>query len=111
MDQIGEGALQTLLLGLALLRVRSTPVSAPKGTVRTDIIGTTALGMTETRIGLGMNLQTVSQRRSLYVTSVISQATMPLVAQNVRSLRRPKFNRLSRSTTRHQQPVLSLLPD
>jgi hypothetical protein len=81
------------------IRPRSTPVLAPKGTVRTDITRTTVLRMIRTRIGLGTNLRSVSQKESLYAIGVISQATMLLVAQIVRSVRRPKFNLLSRKTT------------
>jgi hypothetical protein len=110
MDQTRREALRMSLLGLAPLRFQSTPVLAPKGTVKTSITGTTALGITETGIGQGTNPRPVSLRKSLYATAVISQATMPPVAQIVRSLRRLRFNPLSRNTTRHRQPVLSL-PD
>jgi hypothetical protein len=79
MHPIRGEVLRTYLLGLALLRVRNTPVLAPKGTVRTDITGTTALRITETGIGLGTNLRSASQKKSLYTTSVISQATTLLV--------------------------------
>ena len=52
MHPIRGEVLRTYLLDLALLRVRNTPVLAPKGTVRTDITGTTAATrMTETGIG------------------------------------------------------------
>ena len=72
MDQRKEEALRIQLLDLAKLRVLNTPVLAPKGTVKTSIIetivlgitetgtmtetGTTDLGTTETEIGLGMIL-------------------------------------------------------
>jgi hypothetical protein len=60
MDPMKGEVLRTKLPGLALLRVRITPVLVPKGTVRTDITGTTALRMTGTGIGPGMNLPPVS---------------------------------------------------
>src|SRR6266536_2729316 len=121
MDPRKEEALRILLLDLAKLRVQNTPVLAPKGTARTSITGTivlgmtetgtTALGTTETEIGPGMVLRSVSQKRSLYASSVISQATIPLVALTIRNhIKRPRSNQLSRNTTRHLQPVLRL-PD
>src|SRR5277367_5957010 len=107
MGQTRREALRMPPLGPALLQGQSTPVLALKGTVRTDTTGTTAPGMTGTESGQGTNLRPVSQRKSLYATGVISQVTMLLVAQIVRSLRRPKFNLLSRKTACHRQLVLS----
>ncbi len=77
MDQMRREVLRT---SLTLLRVRNTPVLAPKGTARTDTIGTTAQGMTGTRTGLGTrtdpgtNPRLSSQKKSLRATGVISQA-------------------------------------
>ena len=90
MDQMRRRALRT---GPALLRVRNTPVLALKGTARTDTIGTTAQGTTGTGIDLGTNPRLVSQRKSLYAISVISQAIMSLIVLTTRSYtRKPKSN-------------------
>src|SRR5437868_113931 len=107
MDQMRREVVRT---NLTLLRVRNTPASAPKGTARTDTIGTTAQGMTGTRTDPGTKPQLLSQRKSLYAIGVTSQATMLLLARTARSLRKQKFNLLSRKTT-HQWLVPSLAPD
>jgi len=97
MDQIRRRALQT---GLALLQVQNTPILALKGTTRTNTIRTTVLGITRTRTDLGTNPQPVSQEKSLYAISVISQATMSLIALTTEShLQKPKFNLFNRNTT------------
>jgi len=118
MDQRKEEALRIQLLDLANLQVPNTPVLAPKGTVRTSITETIVLGMTETgtmtetgitapgttetEVGPGMILRSVSWKRSLYASSVISQATIPLVALSVRNhIKGPRSNQLSRNATHH----------